>query len=50
MADARLVLDEFHFFKSGVHGTLRDVSRGLGTPNILSKILFKRSFLLAQRL
>lgn len=46
MADVRLVLDEFYFFKLGVYGILRDVLRGLGIFNILSKILFKRSFLL----
>lgn len=50
MEHAHWVLDEFHFFRPGVCGTLRDVSRGLRTPDILSKTLLKCSFLLGQKL
>lgn len=45
MEDIYWVLDEFHFFRSRVYRTLRDDSRGLGIPGILSKTLLKCTFL-----
>lgn len=50
MEDTHQGLDEFHFFRSYIYGTLRHVSRNLGTPDILNKTLLKCSFLLGQKL